>query len=50
MADGGSLVFEKRLEQIVDKSLINGDCNCLLFLHSWNFQELFVIRLIVVMK
>lgn len=28
MADGGSLVFEKRLEKSLRKSLINVDCNC----------------------
>lgn len=50
MADGGSLVFEKRLEQIVDKEFEKEVCNYSHSLPSWSSPIKFAKKLIVEMK
>lgn len=50
MADGGSLLFEKRLEQIVDKEFEKRGLQLLTFSAQLEFSRLCVRRLIVVMR
>lgn len=50
MADGGSLVFEKRLEQIVDMEFEKEVCNCSHSPHNWSSPKRSVRRLTAGMK